>query len=51
MRECVDKWYKTDDLPSFTYSRALIRQEGLLCGGSSGSVLQAATAFIKEMGW
>lgn len=51
MRESVDKWYKTDDLPSFTNSRALIRQEGILCGGSAGSVLQAATAFIKEMGW
>lgn len=51
MRECIDKWYKTDDLPSFTNSRALIRTEGILCGGSSGSVLQAATAFIKDMGW
>lgn len=26
MRECIDKWYKTDDLPSFINSRALIRQ-------------------------
>ena len=51
MRECIDKWYKTDDLPSFTNSRALIRQEGILCGGSAGSVLEACAAFVKEMGW
>jgi len=47
MRESIDKWYKTDDLPSFTHSRDLIRKEGLLVGGSSGSVLQAAFAFVK----
>lgn len=39
MRESVDKWYKTDDLPSFTNARDLIRKEGILCGGSAGSVL------------
>jgi len=29
----------------------LIRKEGLLVGGSAGSVLQAAFSFIKEKGW
>jgi cystathionine beta-synthase len=51
MRTCVDKWIKTDDIPSFTNARNLIRQEGLLCGGSAGSVLQAAFEFVKQMGW
>lgn len=51
MRSCVDKWIKTDDHPSFNNARNLIRKEGLLCGGSAGSVLQAAFEFIKEKGW
>lgn len=50
-RTYVDHWVKTDDLPSFTNARNLIQKEGLLVGGSSGSVLQAAFEFIKEKGW
>lgn len=46
-RTYVDAWFKTDDQPSFKNSRALIQREGLLVGGSSGSVLQAAFEFIK----
>lgn len=46
-RQYVDHWVKTDDLPSFTNARALIQKEGLLVGGSSGSVLQACFEFIK----
>lgn len=40
-RSLVDQWVKTTDLPSFKYSRRAIREEGFLCGGSSGSVLCA----------
>ncbi|TXH57036.1 MAG: pyridoxal-phosphate dependent enzyme [Bacteroidia bacterium] len=50
-RTYVDHWVKTDDFPSFKNARALIQKEGLLVGGSSGSVLQAAFDFIKEKGW
>jgi cystathionine beta-synthase len=50
-RKYVDHWIKTDDFPSFKNARALIQKEGLLVGGSSGSVLQAAFDFIKEKGW
>ena len=50
-RKYVDHWVKTDDYPSFTNARALIQKEGLLVGGSSGSVMQAAHEFIKEKGW
>ena len=51
MRKCVDHWVKTEDYGSLTCSRELIRKEGLLVGGSSGSVFWAAKQFIKEKGW
>jgi len=38
----VDDWVKTTDQPSFLLARRLIREEGLLVGGSSGSVMYAA---------
>jgi len=44
----VDKWYKSFDKESFTMSRRLIKEEGLLCGGSSGSAMHAAFQAIKD---
>jgi cystathionine beta-synthase len=41
-REVVDRWEKTNDRESFIMARKMIRQEGLLCGGSSGSAMAAA---------
>ncbi len=41
-RSVVDEWVKTEDQSSFLLARRLIREEGLLVGGSSGSVLFAA---------
>ncbi|MFN8061505.1 MAG: cystathionine beta-synthase [Vicinamibacterales bacterium] len=41
-REWVDEWVKTTDQPSFLLARRLIREEGLLVGGSSGTALYAA---------
>lgn len=41
-RSLVDEWVKTTDQPSFLLSRRLIREEGLLVGGSSGSAMFAA---------
>jgi cystathionine beta-synthase len=38
----VDRWVKTNDRQSFLLARRLIRDEGLLCGGSSGSAMYAA---------
>jgi len=38
----VDRWVKTGDKDSFLTARRLIRQEGLLCGGSSGACVWAA---------
>ncbi len=41
-RTLVDEWVKTSDQPSFLLARRLIREEGLLVGGSSGSAMFAA---------
>jgi len=46
----VDKWYKTRDRESFLMARRLIREEGLLCGGSSGSAMWAAIQAAKDYG-
>ena len=48
-RQYVDKWLKTDDQESFDYARRLIREEGMLVGGSSGCAMAAAVRAIKEM--
>jgi len=41
-RSLVDEWVKTTDQHSFLLARRLIREEGLLVGGSSGAVMYAA---------
>lgn len=48
-REVVDQWFKSEDRESFIYSRRLIREEGLLCGGSSGSAIAAAIVASKAL--
>ncbi len=47
--ELVDRWIKTNDRDSFRMARQLIRQEGLLVGGSSGAAVWAAIQVCKEM--
>jgi cystathionine beta-synthase len=49
-RSLVDEWVKTEDRQSFLMARRLIRQEGMLCGGSSGSVVWAAREIAKKHG-
>jgi len=44
----VDKWYKTEDKESLVMARKLIKQEGLLCGGSSGTAMVAAIRACKD---
>ncbi|HET6611647.1 MAG TPA: pyridoxal-phosphate dependent enzyme, partial [Kofleriaceae bacterium] len=48
-RDLVDRWIKTNDRDSFRIARQLIRQEGLLCGGSSGSAVWAALEVARDM--
>jgi cystathionine beta-synthase len=49
-RKLVDEWIKTEDRESFLMARRLIRQEGMLCGGSSGSAVWAAKKVAEQMG-
>ncbi len=48
-RRLVDRWVKTEDRQSFLLARRLIKEEGLLCGGSSGAALSAALYAAKEL--
>jgi cystathionine beta-synthase len=48
-RSYVDKWIKTEDKPSYIVARRLIKEEGLLCGGSSGAAMWAALEVCKEV--
>ena len=45
-REDVDLWVKTDDAEAFAAARLLMRKEGLLVGGSSGSALAGALSWL-----
>jgi cystathionine beta-synthase len=47
-RSLVDFWVKTDDAESLVMARRLIREEGLLCGGSSGAALAGAIRAAKS---
>ncbi|KAN0034688.1 hypothetical protein ACTFIV_001220 [Dictyostelium citrinum] len=48
-RKLVDQWIKTDDKESFIMARRLIKEEGLLCGGSSGSAMVGALQAAKQL--
>ncbi|OWK50773.1 Cystathionine beta-synthase [Lonchura striata] len=48
-RSVVDQWYKSNDRDSFLMSRRLIREEGLLCGGSSGSAMSVAVRAAQDL--
>ena len=45
--DLIDKYVKTEDEESFLMARRLIKDEGLLCGGSSGSAMVAALKSAK----
>ncbi|KAJ3382284.1 hypothetical protein HDU84_004393 [Entophlyctis sp. JEL0112] len=48
-RQYVDEWVKTNDKESFIMARRLMREEGLLCGGSSGSAMVGALIAARRL--
>jgi cystathionine beta-synthase len=49
-RSLVDEWIRSRDRESFLMARRLIRQEGLLCGGSCGAAVWAAVQMAEKYG-
>ena len=45
----VDKYVKSNDLDSFAMARRLIKEEGILCGGSSGAAVWAALSAARDL--
>jgi len=46
----VDDFFQVNDKESFTMARRLVREEGLFCGGSSGSNVHIAVELAKKLG-
>ncbi|KRX03357.1 Tryptophan synthase beta subunit-like PLP-dependent enzymes superfamily [Pseudocohnilembus persalinus] len=49
-RKVVDDWHKIDDQTALPMSRRLIREEGLLVGGTSGATVGGAIQYLKAKG-
>lgn len=48
-RSLITKWVKTTDKDSFQTARRVIKEEGLLCGGSSGATVWACLQEAKKL--
>lgn len=48
-RSVVDLWVKSNDKEALPLARRLIREEGLLCGGSSGTAMSVALKAAKKL--
>jgi cystathionine beta-synthase len=44
----INEWIKSNDRDSFVAVQLLMRKEGMLVGGSSGSVLSGALAWLRS---
>lgn len=47
--QLIDQYIKTEDRESFLMARRLIKEEGLLCGGSCGAAVWAATQVMDQL--
>jgi cystathionine beta-synthase len=47
-RTLTDDWMKGPDKESYLMARRLMREEGLMCGGSSGTAMWGAIEYIKK---
>ncbi len=45
----IDKIYNISDMDSFNYARMLSREEGIFCGGSTGTILGITLQIAKEL--
>ena len=48
-RSIVDEWHKSEDTSSLVMMRRLIRDEGILCGGSSGAAVSCALKVARTL--
>uniref|UniRef100_A0A914CK10 cystathionine beta-synthase n=1 Tax=Acrobeloides nanus TaxID=290746 RepID=A0A914CK10_9BILA len=47
--DIIDSWENTEDEETFLMTRSLLREEGLLCGGSSGATVAGAMRAAKTL--
>ena len=45
----IDKIYNVSDMDSFNYARMLTKEEGIFCGGSTGTILYVTLQVAKEL--
>ena len=46
-RSLIDEWVKIGDEEALPFARRLVKEEGFLCGASSGTAMAAAVKYIK----
>jgi len=49
MFEYIDRIINVNDADSFNYARILTREEGIFCGGSTGTIVSATLQLAKEL--
>ena len=47
-REHVDEWVKVEDKDSFRLAKMILKYEGMMCGGTTGSNLSGCFKYIRD---